>query len=77
MSKFRLDIIDAEDLYSEIIRKRNEQKLSQHDLANKVGTSNLRICRIENGNINLTIREAEKIFNGFGYSFKIALIENK
>lgn len=75
--KMRLDIIDPCDLTSEIIRKRNEQQITQKNLADRLNTSKTRMCLIENGKHNLTIFQAEKIFRQMGYTMQIALTEIK
>jgi len=73
--KTRLDIIDPCDIQSEIVRKRNEVKISQQTLGNRLNLSKSRVCLIETGHVNLTIHQTEEIFKQMGYSLRIVLTE--
>ena len=46
---------------SQIIEKRLQKGLTQSDLADRIGTKQAAIARIESGNYNLSIKSLEKI----------------
>lgn len=75
--KTRFDIIDIEDLPTELIRKRNERKISQKELAKKVSTSNTCISAIENQKREIHIRQFAEMFMSMGYKIQIAITELK
>ena len=50
---------------------RRRQKISQADLAKKVGTTQSNIARIESGNENVTIQTLDKIANALGAELRV------
>lgn len=75
--KTRLDIIDIEDLPTELIRKRNECKVTQEDLAKMVNNSNTCISAIENNKRKIHLRQFAELFKSLGYRIQIAITEIK
>ena len=62
-----------QDLICRIVKLRKEKKLSQHELAKKVGVTQSRIAQIESGigTTRLSFDVLLNILNLLGYSFKI------
>ena len=75
--KIRFDIIDIDDLPTELIRKRNERKVTQEDLAKMVNTSNTCISGIENNKRRISLRKFNDLFKSLGYKIQIAITELK
>lgn len=55
-----------------MIRKRIEKKMSQSDLAKKIGTKQSAISRVESGNGNPTLAFMQKIAEAFGSRLSIS-----
>lgn len=53
-------------LSRQIIKKRLENKMSQQELANKVGTTQAIISRLENSTFNPSLKLLERISIGLG-----------
>ena len=75
--KTRLDIIDIEDLPTELIRKRNERNVTQAELAKSVKTSKTCISAIENNNRKIKLKQFADLFKSLGYKIQIAIAELK
>lgn len=75
--KTRLDIIEIEDLPTELIRKRNQHKITQKMLADKLESSKSCISAIENSKRKVSIYQYAKIFSEMGYKIQIAITEEK
>ena len=59
-------------LIEAMIKKRIEKKMSQADLARKIGTKQSAISRIESGNGNPTLSFMQKIAEAFGSRLSIS-----
>lgn len=75
--KTRFDLIDIEDLPTELIRKRNECNVTQEDLAKMVNTSNTCISAIENNKRKIHLQQFAEMFKSMGYRIQIAITEVK
>ena len=51
----------ADKLGVHIRKYRNQKKWSQKDLANKIGTDQKRISKIENGNVNIGFKSVNQV----------------
>jgi DNA-binding XRE family transcriptional regulator len=60
------------ELIEEMLRKRIEKKMSQADLARKIGTKQSAISRVESGNGNPTLAFMQKIAEAFGSRLSIS-----
>lgn len=56
----------------EILQTRKKKKMSQVDLAKKIGTTQSVVARMEAGKQNLSLRTLSKIADAFGCEVKIA-----
>ncbi len=61
-------------LITEIIRARIDQKLTQQDLAERIGTRQSNISRLESGNYNPSLEFIEKIASALGKKVEIHLV---
>jgi len=59
-------------LIEHMIKKRIEKKMSQADLARKIGTKQSAISRVESGNGNPTLAFMQKIAEAFGSRLSIS-----
>lgn len=59
---------------SEIIRARSEQKVSQKELAERIGTRQSNISRLESGNYNPSLEFLEKVAEALGKKLEIRFI---
>ncbi len=59
---------------SEVIRKRLEKKLSQGQLANKIGTTQSAISRLESGNSNPSINFLSKVAKALDGELQIKIV---
>ena len=57
---------------SEIIAARIKQKMTQADVAKKVGTKQSSIARLESGNINPSLEFLQKVAKSVGLSVHLA-----
>ncbi len=68
---------DKLELRYQFVRKlislREESKVSQAELAKKVGTTQSVISRIENGNVNIGIDMIQRIASAFGRTAEVCL----
>lgn len=60
------DIQPEFEIINQIIKARMEQNLSQADLAERVGTKQSNISRLENGNANPSLQFLKKLAKGLG-----------
>ncbi len=58
---------------SEIIAARLKKGITQEQLANKIGTKQSAIARLESGNVNPSLALLEKIASVMGYELKVQL----
>ncbi len=56
---------------SEIVRARLEQKVSQKELAERIGTRQSNISRLESGNYNPSLEFLEKVAEALGKKLEI------
>lgn len=61
------------ELAAALIRARIKKGLTQKELAQKIGTEQPAIARIESGDENLTIDSAQKITEALGAKIKISI----
>lgn len=59
-------------IISEFIRLRNEKQMTQAELAEKAGTTQAVISRLERGNANLTLSMMERIAKVFGRKVRVS-----
>lgn len=57
-----------------INRLRKKQKVSQQELAKRIGTTQSAVARIENGDQNFTADMLDKIASAFSYKLKIEFV---
>jgi len=60
---------------SEFIKARIKNKLTQAEVAKRVGTRQSAIARLESGNINPSLEFLQKIAQVMGYKLKIYLLK--
>ena len=60
------------ELIEEMLKKRIEKKMSQADLAKKMGTKQSAISRVESGNGNPTLSFMQKIAQALGSRLSIS-----
>jgi len=60
------------EMVKQIIKARIELNLSQKELANKVGTKQSNISRLEGGNYNPSIQFLKKVAHGLGKELHIS-----
>lgn len=61
------------ELIESMIKKRIEKKMSQADLARKMGTKQSAISRVESGNANPSLQFMQKIAGALGARLSISL----
>ena len=61
------------EIISDIIKARIEQNMSQKDLAERIGTRQANISRLESGSYNPSIRFLKKVAKGLGKKLHISL----
>jgi len=62
------------DLAYKILQLRKAKKMSQSELAEKIGTTQSNIARIESGRQNFTISLLNKVAEALGSSLKISFL---
>lgn len=68
------DALELEySIIEQVLRKRIEKKMSQKQLAEKVGTKQSAIARLEGGNSNPSVAFLEKIAKALGGKLQISL----
>ena len=69
------EALDAQyEFARQVIAARLAQGLTQEDLANRVGTSQANISKIEHGALNPSIGTAQRIAAGLGKRLAVSLI---
>jgi DNA-binding XRE family transcriptional regulator len=61
-------------IHYHIIKARIEQNLTQEELAEKIGTKQCNISRLEGGSYNPSIRFLKKVAKGLGKKLRISLV---
>lgn len=68
------DALELEySIIEQILRKRIEQKLSQKQLAERIGTKQSAIARLESGNSNPSVAFLEKVAKALGGKLQISI----
>lgn len=60
-------------LLRQFIARRNELKLSQAQLAKRIGTEQSAVSRLESGYVNATVKTLHKVANALGTDLEISL----
>jgi len=60
-------------IISQVIQKRLEKKMSQKQLAEKIGTKQSAIARLEGGNTNPSVAFLEKVSKALGSKLQISI----
>ena len=71
----KLELSAREALVKEIVRVRQEQHLTQSQLAQKIGIQQSNVSRLERGHSNPSIEFIEKVAKGLGCKLKIEFVE--
>lgn len=61
------------ELISQLIEARINKGLSQKDLAEKIGTKQSAIARLESGNINPSFEFLQKVVSAMGHTISITI----
>lgn len=61
------------DVISQMIKIRNEQGITQEELARRIGTKKSNISRMESGNYNPSLDFLVKIANGLGRTLHVQI----
>lgn len=74
MKNIKSDVINDEefDLICEYIKIRYESKISQRELANKIGIAQSTIARMEKNLHSMSIGNFTKLLSALGYKLEIA-----
>lgn len=68
------DVLDVEySVIEQIISKRLEKGMSQEELADKIGTKQSAIARLEGGNTNPSVAFLEKVSKALGGKLQISI----
>lgn len=62
-------------IISQLIAARIKNKMTQADVAKKVGTKQSAIARLESGNVNPSLEFLQKVASVMGYKVKVQLIQ--
>lgn len=73
VKKYYDDLAPEYQLVSSIIDARLKQKMSQKDLADKVGTKQSAISRLESGNYNPSLKLLQKVARALNARLSISL----
>ena len=60
----------------QILQLRNKVKMSQADLASKIGTSQSNVARMEAGQQNFTTHTLQKVAEAFDLNLKVDFVKN-
>ncbi|HJZ06059.1 MAG: transcriptional regulator [Candidatus Levybacteria bacterium RIFCSPLOWO2_01_FULL_39_24] len=72
--KKEYDALEVEySIISQVIQKRLEKKMSQKQLAEKIGTKQSAIARLEGGNTNPSVAFLEKVSKALGSKLQISI----
>lgn len=68
------DALELEfNIIAQVIQKRLEKKMSQKQLAEKIGTKQSAIARLEGGNTNPSVAFLEKVSKALGSKLQISI----
>ncbi len=74
-NKAAYDALESEfQLISELIGKRLEKNLTQKELAEKIGTKQSAICRLESGEGNPSFKFLKRVAEGLDSKLKISFV---
>ncbi len=76
--KFKEEVNNLEpeyELIKQIITARIEQSLTQEELAQKIGTKQSNISRLERGKYNPSLSFLKKLAQGLGKDLKISFVD--
>lgn len=74
-NKAAYDALESEyQLISELIGKRLEKNLTQKQLAEKIGTKQSAICRLESGEGNPSFKFLKRVAKGLDSTLKISFV---
>lgn len=72
--KKEYDALEVEySIIAQVIQKRLDKKMSQKQLAEKVGTKQSAIARLEGGNTNPSVAFLEKVSKALGSKLQISI----
>ncbi len=72
----RIDVNELEpqfNLLRQVIARRNELKLSQRQLARRIGTEQSAISRLESGYVNATVKTLHEVARALDADLEISL----
>lgn len=70
------DVLATEFIIADIIiGKRLEKGMSQSELANKIGTKQSAVSRLESGNYNPSIKLLEKVAKALGFKLTVSFLK--
>ena len=71
------DIQPEMDVIRAMIKARNEQNLTQKELADGIGMNQADICKLENGTRNPSLKLLKKLANGLNMDLRIQFVPRK
>ena len=71
------DIQPEMDVIRAMIKARNEQNLTQKELADRIGMNQADICKLENGTRNPSSKLLKKLANGLNMDLRIQFVPRK
>ena len=71
------DIQPEMDVIRAMINARNEQNLTQKELADRIGMNQADICKLENGTRNPSLKLLKKLANGLNMDLRIQFVPRK
>ena len=71
------DIQPEMDVIRAMIKARNEQNLTQKELADRIGMNQADICKLENGTRNPSLKLLKKLANGLNMDLRIQFVPRK
>ena len=71
------DIQPEMDVIRAMIKARNEQNLTQKELADRIGMNQADICKLENGTRNPSLKLLQKLANGLNMDLRIQFVPRK
>ncbi len=69
------DALEVEfQIIHDVLRKRIEQDMSQRELADKIGSDQATISRLESGNLNPSIKFLKRVARAVGGQLKVTIM---
>ena len=73
--KMAYDALEVEfQIIHVVLRKRIEQDMSQKELAEKIGSDQATISRLESGNLNPSIKFLKRVAKAVGGQLKVTIV---